>query len=184
MTTKAAPKTEYTSRIVPEMQKKFGYKNVLAVPRVTKVVINMGIGKIQDKKEREAVKQTLAMIAGQTPEDRKTTKAIAQFKTREGMVVGYRVTIRGKRMEAFLTRLVHAALPRTRDFRGITESSVDEHGNLHIGIREHIIFPELIGEDFQRIYSLQVSVVTNAHSREEARKLFELMGFPFERPEA
>jgi large subunit ribosomal protein L5 len=184
MTTKTTRKTEYTSRIVPEMQKLFGYKNVMAVPRVTKVVINIGIGKIQDKKEREALKHTLSMIAGQIPDERKTTKAISQFKTREGMVVGYRTTIRGHRMEAFLERFIHAALPRTRDFRGITESSVDEHGNLHIGVREHIIFPELIGEDFQRIYSLQVSVVTNARTKGEAHKLFELMGFPFERPEA
>ncbi len=152
--------------------------NVHAAPRIEKVVVNVGTGRLKDEKEREEVRSALAKITGQAAEPRPARIAIASFKTRTGMIIGYRVTLRGKRMYDFLERLVWSAIPRMRDFRGIKESAIDEHGNLNLGIREHIIFPEMIGEDVRRIFSIQVTVVTNAHTRDRAQHLFHSLGFP------
>lgn len=168
----------YKEKVIPTFQKERGLSSAFAVPRIQKVVVNVGVGRLKDDKEREEVARCIELITGQKPQSRPARIAIASFKTRQGSLVGYRVTLRGKRMYDFLDRLVHAAIPRMRDFRGIPLSSIDEYGNLHVGIREHIVFPEMIGEDVRRIYSLQATVVTSAKSREDAEELFRLIGFP------
>lgn len=171
-------KDTYKEKTVPLFQKEFGIKNIFAIPKIEKVVINIGIGRLKEEKEREDVKKFLEMITGQIPQSRPARIAIASFKTRQGSLIGYRVTLRGKRMYDFLERFVFVALPRTRDFRGISKRAIDEHGNMHVGMREHIVFPEMIGEDVRRIFSLQVTVVTTAKTREKAEKLFTSLGFP------
>ncbi|MBI2052893.1 MAG: 50S ribosomal protein L5, partial [Candidatus Ryanbacteria bacterium] len=168
----------YKEKTLPAFREHFKTSNYLAVPRIEKVVVNVGTGRARDDKELEETKKALVLITGQAPQARPARIAIASFKTRQGMVIGYRVTLRGKRMYDFLERLVFSAIPRMRDFRGIKESAIDEYGNLNLGIREHIIFPEMIGEDVRRIFSFQVTVVTNAGSREKAKLLFETLGFP------
>lgn len=173
----------YTEKTIPAFREKFKAASVHAVPRIEKVVVNIGVGRLKDDKEREEVKKSIALITGQTPESRPARIAIASFKTRKGSLVGYRVTLRGKRMYDFLERFVYVAIPRMRDFRGLSETAIDEHGNMHVGVREHIVFPELIGEDIRRIFSLQVTIVTNAKSRERAEVLFTSLGFPLARPE-
>lgn len=168
----------YKEKVIPSFQKEHGTKSIFAAPRILKVVVNAGIGRLKDDKEREEIARFLELVTGQKPQKRPARIAIASFKTRVGSLVGYRVTLRGKRMHDFLDRLVNSAIPRMRDFRGISLSSIDEYGNLHIGIREHIIFPEMIGEDIRRIYSIQATIVTNAGSKETAEVLFRLLGFP------
>lgn len=168
----------YKEKTIPLFQKKFGARSILAVPRIEKVVVNIGIGRVKDDKEREDIKKNIELITGQRPQGRPARIAIASFKTRKGSLVGYRVTLRGKRMQDFLERLVFVALPRTRDFRGIEKRAIDEYGNLHIGVREHIVFPEMTGEDIRRIFSLQITIVTNAHIKEKAGLLFQSLGFP------
>lgn len=175
-------KEKYNKEVVQKMVKEFSYKSPMAVPRVLKVVINSGTGKNRDKKDAmEIVIKHLALITGQKTMPRPTKKAIASFKTREGMVIGYKVTIRGKRMYDFLDRMVQLAIPRMRDFRGIGLRSIDQGGNLSLGIREHIVFPEIIGEDVKSIFGLEVTVVTSAKSRKEAEELFRLLGFPLQK---
>ena len=160
------------------MREKFGYKNVMAAPKLEKAVVNVGVGRIREEKQHEAVRKALELITGQRPSPRPAKKAIAAFKARKGLVVGYRVTLRGWRMWDFLTRLITAAIPRQRDFRGILRTSFDAGGNLTIGFREHIVFPEMIGEDVPFIFGLEVTVVTSARKREEAIALLTLLGFP------
>ncbi|MEK7503178.1 MAG: 50S ribosomal protein L5 [Patescibacteria group bacterium] len=172
-------KEKYLKEVIPKMTKEFGYKTPMAVPRVLKVSVNSGTGRIRDKKDAiESVVKFMALITGQKASPRPTKKAISSFKTREGMIVGFKVTLRGKKMYDFIERLVDLALPRTRDFRGISPQSIDEGGSLTLGIKEHIVFPETIGEDVKNIFGLQVTVVTNAKSRKEAESLFRLLGFP------
>ena len=162
------------------MREKFGYKNVMAAPKLEKAVVNVGVGRLREEKQLEAVRKALELITGQRPSPRPAKKAIAAFKTRKGLVVGYRVTLRGHRMWDFLTRLITAAIPRQRDFRGILRTSFDAGGNLTIGFREHIVFPEMIGEDVPFIFGLEVTVVTSARKREEAIALLTLLGFPIQ----
>ena len=169
---------KYIKEVVPAMREKFGYKNVMAVPKIEKVVVNVGVGRLRDEKEHEEVKKYLALITGQKPSPRPAKKAIASFKTRQGLIVGYQVTLRGRRMYDFLSRLINAALPRTRDFRGIDEKAFDPRGSLTIGIREHIVFPETIGEDYRLLFGLEVTVVTTVKKREEGVELLRLIGFP------
>ncbi|MBI2122166.1 MAG: 50S ribosomal protein L5 [Candidatus Sungbacteria bacterium] len=168
----------YNKDIVPAMVKRFGYKNIMAVPRIQKVVLNCGVGKLRDEKQREEVIKFLTLIAGQKPSPRSAKKAIASFKTRKGLVIGYQVTLRGRRMYDFISRFTDIALPRTRDFRGIDAKSFDSGGNLTIGIKEHIVFPEMIGEDYHFLFGLEVTIVTTAPRREEGVELLKLMGFP------
>ena len=168
----------YEKAARPEMMKRFGWSSPLAVPRILKVVVNTGTGRVREDKEREVIEKHLALITGQKPSPRPAKKSIAAFKTRQGMIIGLVTTLRGKRMYDFLSRLVEVALPRTRDFRGIPESSVDSSGNLTLGVREHMVFPEIVGEDIRTIFGLEVTVVTNAKKREEAVELFKLLGFP------
>ena len=173
----------YKKKVIPAMREVFGYQNVMAMPKIEKVVVNMGVGRLRDEKEREEVKKFLRLITGQEPSSRPAKKAIAAFKTREGLVIGYQVTLRGKRMEDFISRLVNIALPRMRDFRGLGESAFDNRGNLTIGIKEYIVFPEMIGEDYKMLFGFEVTIVTTATRREEGIELLKLLGFPIKKEE-
>lgn len=159
----------------------FGYKNRLASPRIVKVVVSSGVGKKRDKNQLALVADRLARITGQKPSARPAKQSIAQFKMRQGDVVGYQVTLRGARMFDFLDKVIHITLPRTRDFRGINLSAVDHMGNLTIGIREHTIFPETSDEDLKDVFGLAVTVVTTAKSKEEATAFFTHLGIPFKK---
>ena len=170
---------KYKKEVIPTMKEKFGYQNDLAVPRIIKVAVNIGIGKaLKDKKMQETISKDLAMITGQKPVPCLAKGAISGFKIRKGMKVGLKTTLRGKKMYEFLDRLVGATIPRIRDFRGLLEKSIDKEGNLTIGIKEHIVFPEIAHEDIGLIFGLEVTVVTNAKKRKEAIELFKLLGFP------
>ena len=170
---------KYKKEVIPAMKEKFGYQNDLAVPGIIKVVINTGIGKtLKDEKMQETISKDLAMITGQKPVPCLAKGAISGFKIRKGMKVGLKTTLRGKNMYEFLDRLVGAAIPRIRDFRGLPEKSIDKEGNLTIGIKEHIVFPEIAHEDVRLIFGLEITVVTDAKKREEAVELFKLLGFP------
>ncbi len=170
----------YRTEAVPALIRRFGYSSSMAVPRVGKVVVNVGVGRLRDDKQLEAVRRALELITGQRPAARPARQAIAAFKTRRGLTVGYRVTLRGRRMWDFLLRLVGAAIPRQRDFRGIAAESFDGRGNLTMGFREHIVFPEMIGEDVPFIFGLEVTVVTSAKRREEGLALLKALGFPIQ----
>lgn len=172
-------KEKYEKEIVPKIMERHGWSSPLAVPRLVKVVVNTGVGKIKEEKEKEIIKKQLALITGQEPQARPAKKAIASFKTRKGMVIGYAVTLRRRRMYDFLSRLIDLALPRSRDFRGLEEASVDGRGNLTIGLREHIAFPEIIGEDVKTIFGLEATLVTNAKTRDLALELYRELGLPF-----
>lgn len=163
------------------MVRRFGYKNIMAVPKIEKVVINVGVGKFREEKERKEIEHAIALITGQKPSPRPARIAIASFKTRQGLIVGYQVTLRGKRMYDFLSRLINAALPRTRDFQGIEISSFDEAGNLTLGIKEHIVFPEMIGEDYRFLFGLEVTIVINAKSKQEGIEFLRLVGLPLKK---
>lgn len=164
---------------LPELKKKFNLSNDLAVPRIEKVVVSTGIGSIKDPKKRELVPDRLAKITGQKPVPTLVKKAVAGFKTRQGEVIGYLVTLRGARMYAFLDRLINVAIPRTRDFRGIDPKAVDEMGNLTIGVREHTVFPETADEELKDIFGFSVTIVTTAKDREEALEFLTQLGVPF-----
>jgi len=165
--------------IVKELQKKLGIENVMALPSLKKIVINTGIGRFQEDKDREFIRRNLELIAGQKASERKAKKSISGLKVREGMVVGYKITLRRNRMRDFLNKLIGVAFPRSRDFQGIDEKSVDRSGNLTVGIPEHIIFPEIINEDTKIIFGLEVTLSTRAKNREEAIELYKAMGIPF-----
>lgn len=167
--------------VVPRMKEKFGYKNIMAIPRIKKAVINVGVGKFREEKERTEIERSLTLITGQKPAPRPARQAIASFKTRQGLIVGYQVTLRGHRMYDFISRLINVALARTRDFQGIDTSSFGTSGNLTIGIKEHIVFPEMIGEDYRFLFGLEVTIVTSAKSKEEGVELLKLMGFPLKK---
>ena len=156
----------------------FGYTNMHQAPRLEKVVVSTGVGSLKDKNKIEVVRDRLAKITGQHTAPRTAKKSIAAFKTREGDTVGYQVTLRGARMFDFIDRLVHIALPRMRDFRGLSPSSLDAMGNYTVGIREHAIFPETSDEDLRDMFGLSVSVVTSARTREEAFAFLRHLGFP------
>lgn len=169
----------YKKEVVAEMKKQFGLKNSLEVPRISKVIVNAGIGKyIKDADAVRNVAESIAAITGQKPLMTKSRKSIAGFKIREGLEVGMKVTLRGKKMWEFLERLVGAAIPRIRDFQGIKNSAVDSSGNLNIGIKEHAVFPEILPEGVKNMVSLQVTVVTRAKKREQCPALFKAMKFP------
>jgi large subunit ribosomal protein L5 len=172
-------KEKYTKVAVAEMKKKFSYKSVMAVPRIQKVVVNVGIGKIVKENDKiEEIVSALTAITGQKPVKTKAKKAISGFKIREGMEIGVKVTLRGARMWQFIDRVVAATLPRTRDFQGLNRKAVDMGGNLNIGIKEHLIFPEISPEKVKHTFGMQITVSTNAHSQAEGLELFKLLGFP------
>ena len=177
-------KTDYEDRIVKAMTDKFGYKNRLEVPRIEKVVINMGVGDAtQDKKRVETAAAEMQQIAGQKPVITKAKKSIAQFKLREGMPIGVKVTLRRERMYEFLDRLVTIALPRVRDFRGLNPKSFDGRGNYALGLKEQIIFPEINYDQIDKVRGMDVIVTTTAKTDEEARELLRLFNFPFPQEE-
>jgi large subunit ribosomal protein L5 len=172
-------KEQYNKRVVPEMKKIFGWKNNLEVPRIKKIIVNVGIGKyLKDANLVKEVAEAVSQITGQKPLMTKSRKSIAGFKIREGLEIGMKTTLRGKRMWDFLERLVGAAVPRIRDFQGIKKSAIDSGGNLNIGIKEHMVFPEINPESVKSTISLQINVVTDAKDREKALELFGLMKFP------
>ncbi len=157
--------------------------NPFAAPRLIKIVVNTGVGRIRDAKPREEVMRDFALIVGQKPVSALARKAIAAFKTREGMVIGYKATLRGRRMRDFFDRLIHVALPRTRDFRGIKEEALDERGNLTIGIPEHIVFPEIDTEHSFTPFGFEISINTTAKTRKEALTFFRNLGVLFQKTE-
>ena len=171
---------DYDDRIVQAMTEKFGYKNRLEVPRLEKIVINMGVGEAtQDKKKVEVAASEMELIAGQKPVITKAKKSIAQFKLREGMPIGVKVTLRRERMYEFLDRLVTVALPRVRDFRGLNPKSFDGRGNYAMGLKEQIVFPEINYDRIDKVRGMDIIVTTTAKTDEEARELLRLFNFPF-----
>jgi large subunit ribosomal protein L5 len=170
----------YREQVVPTMTKEFGYANLLQVPRLQKIVVNVGLGEaISNGRAIEAASKDLATITGQRPVVTKAKKSIAAFKLREGMPIGIMVTLRGDRMYAFFDKLVNAALPRVRDFSGVSPKSFDGRGSYTLGLREQLVFPEIEYDKVDRIRGMQVTVVTNARTDEEARRLLQLFGMPF-----
>jgi large subunit ribosomal protein L5 len=175
----------YNSKIVPELIKEFNYKNPMAVPGMKMVVISMGVGKAsQDKKFLEAAKKDLTMIAGQMPVVCKAKKSVSNFKVREGMETGLKVTLRGVRMYEFMDRLISLAIPRVRDFRGLRENSFDGRGNYSMGLAEQSVFPEINAAKVEFQQGMNITFVTTAKTDEEAKKMLQLFGMPFRRPEA
>lgn len=173
---------KYNKKVIPELKEKFGYKNNFEVPKISKVTVNVGLGAgLKDSGYTELVQNNIAKITGQKTVAVKARKSIAGFKIREGMEVGVMVTLRGKRMYDFVDKLINISLPRVRDFRGISSKSVDQGGNLSVGIKEHIIFPEIRMDDVERLHGLQVVISSTASNREEGLELFTLLGFPFKK---
>ncbi len=178
-------KEKYNREVIPAMMEKFGYKSKMAVPKIEKVIINTGFGREVAGKSSEEQKKIidlilgdLSLISGQKAQVTVAKKSIASFKIREGSPIGTKVTLRGKKMIDFLERLIHIVLPRTRDFQGISPESFDKEGNLTIGIKEHIAFPEILPEKAKNIFGLEVTIVTTAKTREEGIGLLKLLGFP------
>lgn len=170
----------YENEIVEQMMKKFGYKNKLEVPKLEKIVINMGVGEAKDNpKTLEAAVNDLTAISGQKPVITKAKKSVANFKIRTGMPIGCKVTLRGRRMYDFVDRLISLALPRVRDFRGVNPDSFDGRGNYALGIREQLIFPEIDFDKVDKVRGMDIIFVTTAKTDEEARELLTLFGMPF-----
>ncbi len=181
-------KEKYKKEIVPEMVKEFGYKSVMAVPQIKKVVINVGIGKhLRGKtvdKQKELIdyfKRDIALLSGQQPIVAKAKKSISGFEIREGDPVGIKVTLRREMMNFFLDKLINIVLPRVRDFQGIESSCIDDSGNLTIGLEEHIVFPEIPADERDFIFGMEISVVNDAKSKEEGEALFRKLGFPIKK---
>jgi large subunit ribosomal protein L5 len=173
-------KDRYDEEIAPALKERFGIENPMRIPRLEKIVVNMGVGEAsQNSRALDGAMEDLAKITGQKAQMRRARKSIAGFKIREGMPVGARVTLRGERMWEFLDRLVSVALPRVRDFRGISPRSFDGHGNYALGLREQLIFPEISYDSIDTTRGLDVAVVTTTESDEEARELLRLLGMPF-----
>ena len=175
-------KETYQKEIIEGMVKKFGYKNVMQVPKIEKIVINMGIGEAKENsKVLDAAMNDLAIIAGQKPVTTKAKNSIANFKIREGMPIGCKVTLRGERMYEFLDRLVNLALPRVRDFRGVNPNAFDGRGNYALGIKEQLIFPEIEYDKVDKVRGMDIIIVTTAATDEEARELLAQFGMPFKK---
>jgi len=173
-------KEKYTNDVVPGLRKEFGYKNVMAVPKVMKVVINMGLGEgTQNAKIVDTGADELGKITGQKAKITRSTKSIAQFKLRKNLPIGAMVTLRGQRMYEFLDRLISVALPRVRDFRGVSAKGFDGRGNYTLGLRDQLLFPEIDYLKVDKARGMNISVVTTARTDEEARRLLQLMGMPF-----
>jgi large subunit ribosomal protein L5 len=173
-------KTKFETEIAAAMQAKFGYKNVMEIPKIEKITLNMGVGEAsQDKKKVQTAAAEMEKIAGQKPVITKAKKSIAQFKLREGMPIGCKVTLRRERMFEFLDRLITVAMPRIRDFRGLNPKSFDGRGNYAMGLKEQIIFPEISYDQIEKVRGLDIIVTTTAKTDDEARELLRLFGFPF-----
>ncbi len=175
----------YRSEIAPKMMERFGFKNRLRVPRLLKIVVNMGVGEgIADGKAVTAAAEDLALITGQRPRIARSRKSVANFKLRKGVPIGCKVTLRGKMMYEFIDRLISVVLPRIRDFRGLSPDSFDGRGNYTLGLEEQIVFPEIDMDKVARVQGMDITVVTSARNNEEARELLALMGIPFRKTTA
>jgi large subunit ribosomal protein L5 len=175
----------YHKEVVPALRKAFDFKNVMQVPRVEKVVVNIGVGEALDNpKALEAAVSDLTIITGQKPVMNKARKSIANFKLREGRLIGTKVTLRGERMWAFLDRLMNTALPRVRDFRGVSANAFDGRGNYTLGLNDQLIFPEIEYDKIDKLRGMEVTIVTTAKSDDQARMLLRLLGMPFNKKEA
>ena len=173
-------KDTYSSEVIPAMMKKFGYKNVNQVPKLEKIVINMGLGDVKENaKGLESAVDDLTIIAAQKPVVTVAKKSVANFKVREGMKIGAKATLRGKRMYEFADRLMNVALPRVRDFRGISPTSFDGRGNFAMGLKEQLVFPEIVYDNVDKIRGMDIIIVTTASSDEEAKELLGFLGMPF-----
>ena len=173
---------QYKNDVVPALMDEFEYSSIMQVPRITKVVINVGLGEALDNaKALEFASNDIMMITGQKPVITKAKKSVASFKLREGRSIGVKVTLRGEKMWSFLTRLIHVALPRTRDFQGVSPDSFDGRGNYTLGLREQLIFPEINYDNIDKIRGMEVTIVTTAQNDEEGRRLLTMLGMPFER---
>lgn len=175
-------KAKYQQDVVPALQKEFSYKNPMQVPAIKKVVVNIGMGEaIQNAKAMDAAVGDLATITGQRPVITRAKRSVAAFKLREGMQIGCMVTLRGERMFQFLDKLMNVALPRLRDFQGVSPEAFDGHGNYSLGLREQLVFPEIDYDKVDKVRGMEVSIVTTAHTDEEGRQLLKLMGMPFKK---
>lgn len=175
-------KVQYQNDIVPAMLKEFGYKNVMQVPRLVKVAVNIGLGEaLQNNKALEAATEDLRIVTGQKPVITKARKSIATYKLREGMSIGAKVTLRSNRMWDFMDRLINIVLPRQRDFQGVSPDSFDGRGNYSIGLREQLVFPEIDYDKVDKVRGMEITIVTTAQTDEEARRLIALMGMPYKR---
>lgn len=175
----------YTKEVAPALFKSFGFKNVMQVPRIEKVVVNIGLGEALDNpKALEAATSDLMQITGQRPVQTKARRSIANFKLREGRLIGTKVTLRGDRMWSFLDRLLNIALPRVRDFRGVSANAFDGRGNYTLGIKDQLVFPEIEYDKIDKLRGMEVTIVTSAKSDEHARALLQLLGMPFSKKEA
>jgi large subunit ribosomal protein L5 len=173
---------QYKKDVAPELFKQFGYKNVMQVPRIQKVVVNIGLGEsMDDAKALEAAVADLTTVTGQKPVMTKARKSIANFKLREGRIIGTKVTLRGERMWAFLDRLMNAALPRVRDFRGVSANAFDGRGNYTLGLRDQLIFPEIDYDKIDKLRGMEVTIVTTAETDDQARAMLQLLGMPFKK---
>jgi large subunit ribosomal protein L5 len=173
-------RVKYNEEIAPQLKQKFNYKNVMQIPRLEKIVLNMGLGSDKDNpKGMETALEQLTIIAGQKPVVTKAKKSVANFKVREGMNVGAKVTLRGDRMYFFIDKLMNIVLPRVRDFRGIPDTSFDGRGNYAMGVKEQLIFPEINYDDVDKVRGMNIVFVTSAGTDEEAKELLTLMGMPF-----
>jgi large subunit ribosomal protein L5 len=180
MALEVALKKRYTEEIRPELMKRFGYDNIMAAPRLVKIVVNQGLGEAkEDSRILEKAGKELAVITGQQPAITRAKKSISNFKLRQGMPIGLRVTLRGDRMWIFAEKLIHIALPRIRDFRGVNPGAFDGRGNYNLGLREQAIFPEITFDMVDTVRGMDIAVVTTAKTDEEAKALLELLGFPF-----
>jgi large subunit ribosomal protein L5 len=176
---------KYNTEVVPALRKAFDLKNIMQVPRITKVVVNIGMGEAMDNpKAMEAAVNDLAIITGQKPVMTKARKSIANFKLREGRLIGTKVTLRGDRMWAFLDRLMSTALPRVRDFRGVSANAFDGRGNYTLGLRDQLIFPEIEYDKIDKMRGMEVTIVTTAKNDDQARVMLQLLGMPFSKKEA
>jgi large subunit ribosomal protein L5 len=175
-------KETYAKEIVPVLEEDLGYGNVMQVPRLVKIVVNIGLGEaLQDAKALDGATRDLSIITGQQPIITRARKSIAGFKLREGMAIGAKVTLRGRRMYDFLDRLLNVALPRLRDFRGVSRDSFDGRGNYTLGLQEQLAWPEIDYDSIDKVRGLEISIVTTAKTDEEARRLLTLLGMPFKR---
>lgn len=173
--------TFYKTTVAPALVKEMGYKNIHAVPKLVKAVVNVGFGKLsKEPKIAENIENVLKRITGQKPVLTKAKKSISNFKVRQGQIIGAKVTLRGKRMNDFLEKLVKISLPRVRDFRGLPLKSLDKQGNLSIGLKEYIAFPEIRSDEVEKLFGLEISIQSQAKTRDEALRLFKLLGFPFQ----
>jgi large subunit ribosomal protein L5 len=173
-------KDKYQSEVIPAMMQKFSYKNVMQTPRLEKIVLNMGVGRAtQNAKLLDAAASDLAIIAGQKPVITRARKSVSNFKVREGMAIGAKVTLRGDRMYEFLDKLMNINLPRVRDFRGVSPKSFDGRGNYTLSVKEQLVFPEIEYDKIEQIQGMDITIVTTARTDEEAKALLEFLGMPF-----